>query len=43
MCFIGQTDTGGGESGEVYYNKINNVFSEYETMLNNIRDFGTGG
>ena len=43
MCFIGQTDTGGGESREVYCNKIKYVFSECETILNNLRDVGTDG
>ena len=32
VCFIGQIDIGGCESGEVYYNKIKHVFSEYETL-----------
>ena len=43
MCFIEQTDTGGGESGEVYCNKIKHLFSEYETLWNNLRDIRTYG
>ena len=43
MCFIGRTDTGGYESGEFYYNKVKHVFSEYETLWNNLRDVGTDG
>ena len=43
MCFIWQTDTGGCNSREFYYNKIKHVFSEYENMWNVIRDVGTDG
>ena len=43
MCFIGQTDTGGCESGEVYFNKIKKVFSEYDSLWCNLRDVGTDG
>lgn len=35
MCFIGQTNAGECESGEVYFNKIKHVFSEYELKLMN--------
>ena len=43
MCFIGQTDTVGGDSGEVYYNRIKHVCSEHETLWNNLRDVITDG
>ena len=41
MNTILMTDTGGCESGEVCYNKIKHLFSEYETLWNNLRDVGT--
>ena len=43
MCFIGQIDTGGYESGEVYFNKINKVFSGYDSLWCNLRDMGIDG
>ena len=43
MCFIGQIDTGGYESREVYFDKIKNLLSVYESIWNNLKDAGADG
>ena len=43
VCCIGETDKWGYDSGKVYFNKIKNLFSEYETLWCNLRDVGTDG
>ena len=43
MYFIDKLDIGGCQSGEVYFDRIRNIFSGYESIWDNLQYVRTDG